>query len=59
MAGIKEIAEKAGVSITTVSNVFNKKKNVGVKTREKVMAIAKELGYTHKEHEGIDEKNAR
>ena len=56
MAGIKEIAEKAGVSITTVSNVFNKKKNVGVKTREKVMAIAKELGYTHKEHEGIDGK---
>ena len=56
MAGIKEIAERAGVSITTVSNVLNKKKNVGAKTREKVLSIAQELGYTHKEQSGIDGK---
>ena len=56
MVGIKEIAEKAGVSITTVSNVLNKKKNVGAKTREKVLAIAQELGYSHKEQNGIDGK---
>lgn len=56
MAGIKEIAEKAGVSITTVSNVLNKKKNVGARTREKVLAIAQELGYNHKEQSGIDGK---
>ena len=56
MAGIRDIAEKAGVSITTVSNVLNKKKNVGARTREKVMRIAKELGYTHREQNGIDGK---
>lgn len=56
MAGIKEIAERAGVSITTVSNVLNKKKNVGARTREKVLAIAQELGYNHKEQSGIDGK---
>ena len=49
MVGIREIAKKAGVSMTTVSNVFNKKKNVGAKTREKVMKIATELGYDHRE----------
>ncbi len=56
MAGIKEIAERAGVSITTVSNVLNKKKNVGARTREKVLSIAQELGYNHKEQSGIDGK---
>jgi LacI family transcriptional regulator len=56
MAGIKEIAERAGVSITTVSNVLNKKKNVGARTREKVLSIAQELGYSHKEQSGIDGK---
>ena len=56
MAGIKEIAERAGVSITTVSNVLNKKKNVGARTRGKVLAIAQELGYNHKEQSGIDGK---
>lgn len=56
MAGIKEIAERAGVSMTTVSNVLNKKKNVGAETREQVLRIAQELGYTHKKQNGIDGK---
>jgi LacI family transcriptional regulator len=56
MVGIREIAKKAGVSMTTVSNVFNKKKNVGAKTREKVMKIATELGYDHRESSRIDGK---
>ncbi|MBE5827587.1 MAG: LacI family transcriptional regulator [Butyrivibrio sp.] len=56
MAGIKEIAERAGVSMTTVSNVLNKKKNVGATTREQVLKIAQELGYTHKQQSGIDGK---
>ncbi|MCR5155044.1 MAG: LacI family transcriptional regulator [Butyrivibrio sp.] len=56
MAGIKEIAERAGVSMTTVSNVLNRKKNVGATTREQVLKIAQELGYTHKQQSGIDGK---
>ena len=39
MVGIREIALKAGVSMTTVSNVLNKKKNVGAQTREKILKI--------------------
>ncbi|MBQ7658959.1 MAG: LacI family DNA-binding transcriptional regulator [Butyrivibrio sp.] len=56
MAGIRDIADKAGVSITTVSNVLNRKKNVGAKTREKVLKIAGELGYSHRGQSGIDGK---
>lgn len=48
MVGIAEIAEKAGVSMSTVSNVLNNRKNVGQKTREKVLKIADELNYIHK-----------
>lgn len=46
MIGMKEIAKKAGVSVSTVSNVFRNKKNVGKETREKVLRISKELNYT-------------
>lgn len=43
---IKDIAEKAGVSITTVSRVLNNKtKGVGEKTRKKVLEIVEELNY--------------
>lgn len=56
MTGIRDIADKAGVSITTVSNVLNRKKNVGAKTREKVLKIADELGYSHRGQSGIDGK---
>lgn len=45
MAGIKEVAKKAGVSISTVSNVLNNKSNVGKETREKVLRICTELSY--------------
>lgn len=43
---LKDIAEKAGVSMMTVSNVINGKHNrVSQKTIEKVNAIIKEYGY--------------
>jgi LacI family transcriptional regulator len=45
---IKEIAEKIGVSPTIVSDVLNEKwreRRVSRKTRDKVLRIAKELGY--------------
>ena len=44
--GIKEIAEKAGVSTATVSHSFRNPGRVSDKTREKVLAAAKEVGYT-------------
>ncbi len=56
MVGIRDIALAAGVSMTTVSNVLNRKKNVGEKTRQKVLKIADELGYIHKEQNAADAK---
>ena len=45
MPTIYEIAEKAGVAPGTVSKVFNNYKQINEKTREKVLAVAKEMGY--------------
>lgn len=45
MATIKEIAEKAGVSIGTVDRVLHNRGMVSEKTKEKVMEIARELNY--------------
>lgn len=42
---IYDIAEKAGVSIATVSRVFSNSDNVSERTREKVLKIANEVGY--------------
>lgn len=46
MTTIKDIAKKAGVSITTVSQVLNSKE-IGIKreTKEKILKIAEELDY--------------
>jgi LacI family transcriptional regulator len=49
MPGISDIAEKAGVSLSTVSNVLNNRKNVGSATRENVLKVARELGYVHRQ----------
>src|ERR1700757_1802232 len=45
MATVKDIAATAGVSVATVSNVFNDKPNVGRATRQKVLRVAKQLEY--------------
>lgn len=45
MAIMKDIADKAGVSRTTVDKVLNDKGGVSDTTRKKVLAIAKELSY--------------
>jgi DNA-binding LacI/PurR family transcriptional regulator len=42
---IFQVAEEAGVSITTVSHVFSGKRKVNVETRRKVLAAADLLGY--------------
>jgi len=43
---ITDVAKQAGVSMKTVSRVLNNEPNVAKKTREKVLAIAKELRYS-------------
>ncbi|KRM79603.1 PurR family transcriptional regulator [Lapidilactobacillus dextrinicus DSM 20335] len=44
--GIREIADKAGVSISTVSYALNGSSKVTEQTRERIKAIAKEMNYT-------------
>lgn len=43
--GIREVAERAGVSIGTVSNVLNKPEIVATRTRELVQSVIEELGF--------------
>ncbi len=47
MATLKEIAEKTGVSISTVSRILNSDQSLSVspETREKVLAVAEHLKY--------------
>jgi LacI family transcriptional regulator len=45
MVGVKKIAKLADVSVSTVSNVLNGRKNVGQATRERVLQICLEQGY--------------
>ncbi len=45
MVGIKDVAKAAGISVSTVSNVLNGKKNVSEATRERVLSICRELSY--------------
>lgn len=44
--GIKDVAEAAGVSITTVSHALSGKGRLPEATRERVRAVAQQLGYT-------------
>ena len=45
MASITDVAKKAGVSISTVSNVINGTKFVGEELKERVQSAINELGY--------------
>ena len=42
---IRDVASKAGVSVTTVSRVVNYKDDVSEETTKKVLAVVEELGY--------------
>lgn len=43
---IYDVSKKAGVSIATVSRVLNGNQNVSEKTKERVLCVMEELGYT-------------
>lgn len=45
MANIKDVAEKSGVTVTTVSRVLNNRGYISEKTREKVQKAMEELNY--------------
>lgn len=45
MITLKELAERCGVSIATISNILNNKENVSVETKKRVLKIVKELDY--------------
>jgi len=45
MSTIKDVAKKAGVSISTASYALNNRPNVHPKTKEKILQAAKELNY--------------
>jgi DNA-binding LacI/PurR family transcriptional regulator len=45
VVGIKDVAERAGVSITTVSHALNGKGRISPQTRKHVNEIAEQLGY--------------
>lgn len=49
MVGIKDVAQRAGVSVGTVSNVINRPGAVAEATRERVQAAIEELGYVRSE----------
>ena len=44
--GVKEIAQAAGVSPSTVSNVLNGRKNVSEETRRRILELCEEQNYT-------------
>lgn len=44
-ATIRDVAKRAGVSVATVSNVFNGIQKVSETTRERILEIAKEMDY--------------
>lgn len=43
---IYDVSERAGVSIATVSRVINGNSNVSEKTKQKVLAVMEEIGFT-------------
>ncbi|HKS47994.1 MAG TPA: LacI family DNA-binding transcriptional regulator [Amycolatopsis sp.] len=49
MVGIKDVAQRAGVSIGTVSNVVNRPHVVSPATRTRVLSVIEELGYVRDE----------
>jgi len=47
---MKDVAERAGVSITTVSHVLNKTRHVAPQTRDRIIKTIRELGFFKNAH---------
>ncbi len=45
MVSMKDIARQCGVSVATVSKALNGQPDIGADTRERICAVAKEMGY--------------
>lgn len=45
MVSLKDIAQRCGVSVATVSKALNGQPDIGPETRERIAAVAKEMGY--------------
>jgi LacI family transcriptional regulator len=43
--GVKQISELSGFSVATVSNVLNNKKGVNANTAQRVLKVARDIGY--------------
>ena len=50
MAGIKEVADRAGLSVATVSRALGGKANVSAKSRQRAEEAARELGFVPSYH---------
>ena len=46
VVSMKDLAQRCGVSVATVSKALNGQQDVGEATRQRILAAAKELGYT-------------
>ena len=46
MVSMKDIALRCGVSVGTVSKALNGRPDVGESTKQQILSVAKELGYT-------------
>ena len=56
---VKEIAQLAGVSPATVSNVLNGRKNVGPETKERILELCREQGYDLEKHREAGKQDPR
>lgn len=57
MANIKDVANEAGVSVTTVSRVMNNRGYISEKTRKKVYDAIEKIGYHPNELAKKEKKN--
>lgn len=45
MTTLKDVAERSGITVTTVSRILNNRGYISEKTRKKVYEVMKELNY--------------
>ena len=46
MISIKELAQRCGVSVATVSKALNDKSDIGEETKKRIRELADEMGYS-------------